>query len=410
MTRGNGQLYFEMTPSASAPSSPNPTPVSVPSPRTPLNTTASGKVAKPKATRVRTVSCRRMRPGDVRPILEFEKKNRSIILDQLKKTLRPMIQFSRGSVMYDEKAEAQSPADLQAMIYATYRPSTDITEQAVFDACRAMRDEKLVPTATFVSNLPQLAPNGVVLTQPGCAGTRVFTHFVESPEVATVQNISGTIAPNIHDFMTGTAAERALEGYPVEAARLFAAIVAPSLINFPGHMDFFTHPQTAAWLLPALDVEFVNATLPAKAKVTALSRSMRSTAAVNGTDSDAISTVKQILSRCDVPVYRVLYDPPGNIATIPVCDGEKPRKAVIDGISAFIVEALRKAPPLPETATFRDALDAILLAADLPGADAVIIPMRVPVSKAKVKAKVKQDLPVALEEEEVVAPEPETAE
>ena len=358
-----------------------------------LDTAASPKApVSPKITktrRTRRLPTRRSRNGDARPTLNLSEK-RDELVDQVAHALRNYVQFSNGTNMYDEEGNVQHPYQLQEALYTHNIPEHPITEQAVLDACKFMRKEALVPKAELVSSLPQLAPHGVVLTQPGCAGSRTFTSF-HSPQPSDATSVLTAVTPSFHDLVDSEPSERD-EEYMEEVAGLVAAIVAPCLLSFKGHMEFFTHPTTSKWLMPILGVRYASATLPTKAKVAALRRNMRPAAALNGHDVGSLSTTKMILRHLDIPVYRVWDQITHSSTQIAVCNTEEPRSKVLAELPTMIIEALRATPPLPETTTFREALDAVLKASGLPGTDAIVDEARVtPPKPKKVKAVVVEE-------------------
>jgi hypothetical protein len=348
--------------------------VSVTSPKPP----GSPKIAK--ARRTRRLPTRRSRTGDARPTLNLSEK-RDELVDQVANALRNYVQFSNGTGMYDEEGHIQHPFQLQEALYTHNIPEHPITEQAVLDACKLIRKNTLIPTAELVSSMPQLAPDGVVLTQPGCAGKRTFTSF-HSTKHSESTNVLTAVTPSFHDLVTSDPCERD-EEYMEEVAGLVAAIIAPCLLSFKGHMEFFTHPTTAAWLMPMLGVRYASATLPTKAKVAALRRTMQPAAALNGHDVGSLSTTKMILRHLDIPVYRIWDQMSHSSTQIAVCNTEKPRGQVLAELPTMIIEAFRATPPLPASTTFREALDAVLKALGLPGTEAIVDEARVAVPKPK---------------------------
>jgi len=376
---------------------------------------AAGRIEKkPAAAR------RGTRRGDIRAELTLSATQGDLI-KQVVMALRPLVQFRRGPVMCDDKGVALDALALQVQLYKTCRPSRNVSPQAIKEACKHLAEAKNVPTAVFMSALPQLTRAGTVQLQPGAVGSRVYTTFqagtltgfdtftafdTESKGVKPVpitysirDFIDPADAPIAGDPYPLTHAARPVEDVEYDCACMLAALVAPRMCEFPGAVNFLMTASTAEWLLPLVKAEFVNALVPTKSKISILRRDMVSAVAVHGDDQGACSVVKAILSGRDCPVYTVGEKTREGAPTIHVFEGARPCEALCNNIESILTKAMRAAVlPAEGEVTFVQALDAILLAANLPLCETILsIPAPV-VSSAPKKGKV-----VAEAEEEMDA-------
>jgi hypothetical protein len=335
-----------------------------------------GRIAKPAARRLR--ASRKARSGDIRPELVLP-KDRAELLEKVAAALKPFIVFHRGKRMFDEKGAAQEAFDLLISLYANVRPDRAVSEQAVVEACKLLVATGEVSTADMVSDMPQLLPTGEVLTQPGCASKRVFTRYVRvapsETDLPTTMYATEAAIPTLEDMFPLAEAADEAEAKEDRAA-LLAACVAPSLLAFKGHVNFFTNPATAEWLLPSINVPFINATLPCKAKIALLDRSMAPAIAINGDDAGASNVARTILRDHDCPVYTVGTSTRDGVPTIQLYEAACPGPARLAGMDRLIIDALQRARATgkitPEL-TFVEALDVVLTASGLPGTDTILV-------------------------------------
>lgn len=342
-----------------------------------------------KAPSKRLRASRKVRSGDIRPDLVMAKE-RPAMIAQVATVLSQLVQFRNLNRMFDEAGSHKDALSLQIRVYHTMRPDRPISEQAIIEACKLVISREMVPTAKFLSNMPQLTRAGTVLVQPGCTGTRGFTKFasempsVDERLVASLGEKERTQCgtPTINDILPLTnyetkgplTPERA-QFMAEERAAFIAACLAPCLLEFKDHMNFLLNPITADWLLPLLDVAFVDVTLPSKSKICLMRRDMTPAIAINGADAASSSMAKTILRDHDCPTYTVSDTSRDGVPTIIVYEAPKPRDAVLTHFREFLVELLRLArtPPDGPPPSFVDVLRTVLQELKLPLPETIVV-------------------------------------
>jgi hypothetical protein len=345
-------------------------------------------VLKTPSKRLR--ASRKVRSGDIRPDLSLS-KNRSELVQQVAKVVGKLVQFHNGKRMFDEKGTHKDALSLQIELHHAMRPDRSVSEQAIAEACKVVASSDMVPTAEFVSNMPQLTAKGEVLVQPGPTGAYVFTTFTPvggsgdynlMESLTSGSNVISRPTPTIFDFIPqsnydgdGPMTEDRLKNMAHDRAAFVAACVAPCLLEFREHINFFLNPATGAWLLPLLNVQFIDSTLPCKSKINAMRRDMTPAIAINGRDPGASNVVKTVLRDYDCPTYTVSDSARDGVPTVLLFESPKPRPSILTGFSDFLLDLLRlaKLPSDATTPTFTEVLHRILHALELPLPDDIIV-------------------------------------
>jgi hypothetical protein len=328
---------------------------------------------------------------DIRPPLQLEAGHPQARA-QLVKLLPRHLAFRRSRTrMFDPAGVQQTPLDLMQTIYRTSKPSRHLSENVISEAMRIVEKDNAVPEVRFVSTRPQWRPAGGVQQQPGCVASRVF--------VKSRDTLARPVGPDALERNLDAPAGDALIGVfacpasiadlcpalplacPEETvedqAALLAALVAPSLLAFPGHVAFFVWVETAAWLLPLLDLSVTPATLPPVARLAVLDQSMVPAVALQSSDPSAVKFARAVLATRDGPVYLVGDSARDGLPAIPCYRRAAPTAALLAQVPAMIARTLADADALPgpRPVTFLDALTRVFAAAGLVIATDTVVSM-----------------------------------
>jgi hypothetical protein len=344
---------------------------------------ASRVVAAPVASTRRVTVSRRVRLGDVRPEMVLA-KHRPEMVAQLATGMCQYVQFQNNNSLYCEEATRRDTMHLLVKYHRDVRPNRVISEQAGLEAYKRIVNTNMVPTAIYVSALPQMTFTGGILRQSGTTGSRCFTTFATkttSLDAAIVASFEATacgasvpprtvasvhtILPMAHyDHLA--AADRARTATHDRGA-MVAACLAPCLMEFGGHVNFLVNPVTAEWLLPLLRVVNVDANVPCKSKLTLLKRDMVAAVAVHGPDLGVSNLVKLISRDHGGPVYTVGDGVRISVSTVCVLDSPAPPADVLADFHGFLVSllAMVRFPVAGSAPSFVTLLDTVLSALDL---------------------------------------------